>query len=849
MERIDKMNCRRYQADLFASETPLPKEKKPTRSRLRKSGLDAVGEIPWGTHFCHFYATREDLTDILVPYFREGLRSNEFCMWVASEPLAADQARSALRAAIPDLDGCLARGQVEILDYKQWYTKSGGFDGAAVSQGWARKLDQALKRGFEGMRVTGNTFWLEEEIWQDFKHYEENIHSTIEGLPILALSAYSLEKCSVGKILDVAAIHDFALVRNAGRWERIRSVAHDAELALRESRERLARFAEMSFEGIVISEHGRIVDCNEQFAQKLGYAVQELKGAAIAQLAAPEYREHVADGIRRGLDSQDEYEMLHKDGSRISVEVRGKSCPTNRSQRYSAVRDITDWKRAEAVLKESEERFRAMIQAIPSLTFEGDMEGFNTFVSDAWCAYTGMSAEQARGLGWLDAVHPEDRLQLRARWLDATRTGGVFESQHRLKAADGGYRWFIGRAVPTRDAQGNTVRWSGSLTDIEDLVTAEQSLLNASRRKTEFIATLAHELRNPLAPIRNAVHILKRFEPQDPVLLRARDMIDRQVTHMVRLIDDLLDVGRINCGRLELRKERADLATLLEHAVEAARPHLDQAGHRLSLSLPPRPVHLDADPVRLTQVFLNLLNNAAKYTEPGGCIELEAGLEADGVVVKVRDNGIGIAEENLPHLFEMFAQTTDALERAQGGLGIGLALARGLVEMHGGSISAHSEAVGKGSEFVVRLPALPEKAEPAGGEVADHKPEAVGGMRILVVDDNEAITESLTMLLALDDNEIETANDGLAAIEAAASFRPDVILLDIGLPRLDGYATCRRIRSQPGAGRPLIFALTGWGQEEDRRKSHEAGFDGHLVKPVDPAELLELLAEARKKLR
>lgn len=381
--------------------------------------------------------------------------------------------------------------------------------------------------------------------------------------------------------------------------------------------------------------------------------------------------------------------------------------------------------------------------------------------------------------------------------------------------------------------------------DLTELRRAERALLEADRRKTEFLAVLAHELRNPLAPIRNAVHILKLKGTPDPALRMAQDIIDRQLTHMVRLIDDLLDVSRITRGQLQLRKERVELAAILDDAVESARPHLDQAAHALTVSLPPEPLYLDADPVRLTQVFLNLLNNAAKYTERGGRIGLAAELDGTEAVVTVSDNGIGIPQEHLSGIFEMFSQAGEALARCQGGLGIGLALTKGLVQMHGGSIEARSKGVGKGSAFIVRLPAIAgSTATAAPGPAHRDSGWQAAPLRILVADDNRDGAESLAMMLARDGNQVETAYDGLQAVEAAARFRPDVILLDIGMPRLDGYAACRRIREQSGAEGPLIYAMTGWGQEGDHRESQEAGFDGHLVKPIDPTALLKLLAES-----
>jgi signal transduction histidine kinase len=369
----------------------------------------------------------------------------------------------------------------------------------------------------------------------------------------------------------------------------------------------------------------------------------------------------------------------------------------------------------------------------------------------------------------------------------------------------------------------------------------EQREREADRRKDEFLATLAHELRNPLAPIRNAMSVLKLAYNDREAFEQTTAMMKRQLGHLVRLIDDLLDASRISQGKLELRRERVELATIIRQAVETCRPIAECANLEVTVTLPPQPVYLDADSVRLSQVVGNLLNNACKFVRQGGRISLTAERHGNDAVIVVKDNGVGIPPDKLDRIFEMFSQIDQTLERSQGGLGIGLTLARRLVELHGGTIEARSEGIGQGSEFVVCLPVAVGGTSP----VPDEPDEAIqtnGKRRILVVDDNRDSATSLAMLLRLAGNETSIAYDGVEAVEAAARQRPDVILLDIGLPRLNGFDACRRIREHRWAQNVLIIALTGWGQEEDRRKSAEAGFDGHLVKPVDHAELMRLLA-------
>ncbi len=366
----------------------------------------------------------------------------------------------------------------------------------------------------------------------------------------------------------------------------------------------------------------------------------------------------------------------------------------------------------------------------------------------------------------------------------------------------------------------------------------------ADQRKDEFLATLAHELRNPLAPIRNAVQIMRLSDGTPAAALS--EMMERQVGQMVRLVDDLLEVSRITRGKIELRKSRVALAAVLEAAVETSRPLIESSHHELAVRLPAQPLYLDADATRLAQVFANLLNNAAKYTDPGGRISLDAAGEGEQVLVTVRDSGMGIVASALPRVFDMFVQIHQATDRAQGGLGIGLTLVRRLVEMHGGTVDAHSEGIGKGSEFSVRLPL----AASAGSEAVQPASKGVSPVkappRVLVVDDNRDAAESLGLLLQMLGADVSVVNDGGAALQALAVRPPLAVFLDLGMPGMDGYEVARRIRQRPDGGDLTLIALTGWGQERDRRRTQEAGFDHHLIKPADLSALQALLESLRQ---
>ncbi|HET9652682.1 MAG TPA: ATP-binding protein [Usitatibacter sp.] len=373
---------------------------------------------------------------------------------------------------------------------------------------------------------------------------------------------------------------------------------------------------------------------------------------------------------------------------------------------------------------------------------------------------------------------------------------------------------------------------------------ALQELQELDRRRSEFLATLAHELRNPLAPLLNGLEVMRLASDDADKMEKARGMMQRQLGQMVRLVDDLLDVSRVSRGKMELRPADIEIAAALRTAVEASQPLMGERGHSLVAHVPPERIIVHGDAARLSQVFSNLLNNAAKYTEPGGRIELDALYEEGQVVVRVRDNGIGIPPEMQSRVFEIFTQVDRSLERAQGGLGIGLSIARRLVEMHGGTIQVRSDGHGKGSEFTVRLPARVERPVQAPRQ-EDRRMPSGPCRRILVADDNPDSAETLQIMLEVMGNEVRVAHDGEEAVKLAEAFQPDAILLDIGMPKLNGYDACSQIRARPGGADPLIVALTGWSQEEDKLRSKEAGFDRHLVKPVEPGTLEGLIQSLR----
>ncbi|MDN4051803.1 PAS domain S-box protein [Massilia sp. YIM B02763] len=513
--------------------------------------------------------------------------------------------------------------------------------------------------------------------------------------------------------------------------------------------------------------------------------------------------------------------------------------------------DITLRKRAEDALRESEGRFRALADASPALVYQFDVDGrviyLNERCTTGGCAF-GPNAQAAQGgRGWNGIVPPADMDGYLRAVFDGVRADGGFTRRIETPVAGGAGHWFESHVSPWFSGEGVQRGYVGISLDITGAVQAEEALKDADRRKDEFLATLAHELRNPLAPISNAVQLMRRPDGRRQSD-RVVEMVGRQVRQIVRLVDDLMEVSRITRGKIDLKLERVAFAEIVQAAVETSQPAIDRCGHQLSVALPQEPLVLEADRVRLTQVFANLLNNAAKYTDAGGRIWFDA-RRVDGMVVaSVRDTGIGIPAEALPRVFDMFAQAHRNVGRGQGGLGIGLTMVHSLVEMHHGTVEAKSAGSGLGSEFIVHLPLADpaddwEPAEPFG----QARPTApLHGQRILVVDDNRDAADTLGLLLEADGAEVRIAYDGRGALATADSFLPHSVLLDIGMPGMDGYEVARRLRQEGRFAATRIIALTGWGQDADRRQTRNRGFSHHLTKPVSLEDLHRILADVQR---
>ena len=508
--------------------------------------------------------------------------------------------------------------------------------------------------------------------------------------------------------------------------------------------------------------------------------------------------------------------------------------------------DVTAQVEAERALKDSERKFRNIANMIPQMVWSIRIGGGEDYVNERWYAFTGHRPAQSADTRWREAIHPDDLAAVLAAWKRSVAEHSPFEIEHRLVHHAGGYRWVLNRALPSLDGAGRVTHWMGTLTDIHDQKAGEEELRAAARRKDEFLAMLAHELRNALAPISNAAQLIAIAEPSDKRIRQSSEVISRQVRHMTELVDDLLDVSRVTRGLVTLVREPVDVRSIVLGAVEQARPLIEARGQQLHLSLDEAPLRVDADRTRMVQVVSNLLNNAAKYTPQGGSIAVSSTRGSAGagsqVTIAVSDSGIGIAPDVLPLVFDLFTQAERTPDRSQGGLGLGLALVKSLVQLHGGQVAAHSAGLGKGSSFSITLDLVEAGAGAGAAAAPGATAQAPGaGKRILIVDDNADAADSLGEILGAFGHAVATANTSCAGLAAAAAGWPEVFILDIGLPDIDGYELVRRLRALPQARPALYLALTGYGQAHDKVLALGAGFDHHFVKPVNLQVLMAVI--------
>jgi len=748
----------------------------------------------------------------------------------------------------------LARSERELADF---------FENAAVGLHWIDVNGRILRANRAELMMLGYT--ADEYIGRpiaDFHADADVIASLLDRLQRgeEVRDAPARMRRKDGRLIDVQV--SSSAYREKGAFLHTRCFTIDvtgrkrAEEALRESEQRFRLMADAAPVMIWVRDvDKRCTWLNRTWLEFVGRGMDEQLGDGWLDCVHPEDRARAAQIYDDAFDARESFSMEYRlrNAQGVYRWVLDSGVPRFEMDGQFAgyigsCIDITDRREIEVELARSEARFRRMADANLIGVGFGDGQGNVTYVNDEMLRMMGRTREdfEAGRVNWRDAIAPEYK-DTYFRTIHRLQTDGAVTGYEKaFLRPDGERTYFLGAAALLERGSNFHVRIALDLTQLKKAQEERERLLEqlreAARRKDEFLAVLAHELRNPLAPIKNTLEVLKRAPSDTQLLEQARQMMERQVTHMVRLIDDLLDVGRITHNRLDLRRSLAELQTIVAQAVHTVRPLADAKRQQLDVRMPEQPVVLDCDFVRLTQVFVNLLDNACKYTQAEGTICIDAQVSGAQVVISVEDDGPGIAPDVLPSIFEMFTRGDQSLEREQGGLGLGLALVQRIVLLHGGSVEAASEGVGKGSRFTVRLPLHVQRA---GETIIVPASRALPGrsLRLLVADDNRDATESLAALLRLEGHDVQTAFDGREAFKAAQDFGPDAVLMDIGMPVLNGYEVAQMIREQLWGAQMLLIALTGWGQSDDRRRSREAGFNAHLVKPVDHLQLLGLIAE------
>jgi signal transduction histidine kinase len=766
------------------------------RAMASPSGIPQLGELAPGAHVGQLYRTQQDLLETLVPFFAAGLAAHERCVWVTSTPVSATQARAALAAAVPDLAHRERIGQIEIIDHGDWYTASGDLSAGDVIAKWLALEEAALRAGYRALRVSGNTNWLRPDQWDAFVEYEMRAHAAFQSRKIVALCSYSLASCHSHDVVDVLRNHSVSIVRTGEAWE----VVHGATAALLALEPtpldvRDNRPPHVSVDGTDLAELTSAL-ATEMARRQAAEAAYEASRAAQAQLVR-------LDRLAAALGEVTMRGKLVDVITDVVASTLGVDC--------LVTVECHEPDRASTLVEHGD------AQAVAALRGTLDAAG----ASSMWSAAVGGPLRAAVVLPVL---------------ANGTRLASCAFGFTREHALDSAFRAL---------AQDVTRQIGLALDRVlayERLEHERERAELANRAKDEFLAMLGHELRNPLSPILTATQLMRLRG--DTVHEKERIVIERQCKHMIRLVDDLLDVSRITRGKVDLRRRAVEISEVVAAAVELASPALEERAHKLTLDVPGAGVVVHADPARLAQVICNLLTNAAKYTPQGGAVHVGVKVAASTVTVSVRDDGIGIDGKLLPHIFDSFVQGRQGIDRAAGGLGLGLAIAKSILELHGGSIRAASAGHNRGSELTFELPRYAntrptQRASASGG----FSVPGIRKRRVLVVDDNEDAAFLFSEALKRLGHHVEVAHDGPSALAVARENPPEIAFLDIGLPVMDGYELGRRLLELAGDDAPPLHlvAVTGYGHTSDRERSREAGFDLHLVKPIELAQVQDAL--------
>ena len=858
-------------------------------SAIRRSGIDVIGDVSWGTHFCQFYNTSQDLIETLVPYFKEGLASNEFCMWVTSEPLQIEQAAAALRAAVPDLDDYIQKGQIEILDYSQWYTRSGKFSADEVLQGWVDKLNAALEQGYEGLRLTGNTFWLEQADWDDFTRYEEAVNNVIGQYRMLAICTYCLQKCSALEILDVITNHQFALIKRSGRWQIIKSAQQiKTAQALRESELRYATTLSSIGDAVIATDvYGRITFMNAVAEKLTGWLFLEASMLPVTNVfnIINEYsRQKVDDPVAKVLKIgmivglANHTILIRKDGTEVAIDDSGapiKDRGGNTSGVVLVFRDITERKQFEEKLQQANERLDLAQRASGAGVWDWDIKTGHIEWSSELYGLFGLDPQKdiASFEIWNSVLHPEDLEIANSRIDQALKEHTNLNNEYRIIRPDGQVRWINALGHGTYDDHGSPIRMIGICIDITgrkeaeealhkaademerkvqertaELLKAKEAAEAAAEAKTAFLANMSHELRTPM----NAVIGYTSLLLDEGLSSEHKEFVEgirNGGEAMMTLINDILDFSRTDKEKIKLEHGPISLKHLIEEsldmvAVEADKKDLDLA-YTVGYGTPDTII---GDHGRLRQILVNLLSNAVKFTDKGDISVSVSSQAAEGnkreIFFTVKDTGIGIPQDKMGKIFEPFTQLERTISRKRDGVGLGLAITKNLVDLMEGTIWAAS-IVGQGTTFhvMIRAETLPGSRPDSGDASEKCSLECVPGrkiLRILIAEDNPSNQKVLVEMLKRMGYRPDAVADGREVVQALGRLAYDLILMDVRMPEMDGITATRVIRRLRPDG-PKIVAITAYALEGDREKCLEAGMDDYISKPVQKKELEAIL--------
>jgi signal transduction histidine kinase/ActR/RegA family two-component response regulator/PAS domain-containing protein len=809
----------------------------------RDSGISLLGKIPWGSHICQFYRTENDLFDILIPYFKTGLENNEYCIWITSDPLNPEKVKAEFLKKHPDFKNYFKKKQIEIFPHTQWYLKDGVFETKRILKNWHTKLDEALKNGYDGLRATGSNFWLKEKDWGKFIDYEEKSNKVIGNFKMIALCAYSLEKCSGEKIISIVCNHQKAIVKRDNNWNIIQNAELKKKEELLQKSEANKRAKAVELQAIIEAVPAAVwiahdSECKVITGNKTSYEILRLKSGLNASKSASK------DQIPNTF-------FMSRDGKKMNPE----EMPMQRAARGEIVKDnYFD------VIFEDNTKIHLYGNAVPLLNEDGKPKGSVGVFIDI----TGLKKKEKEIKHLASFPHlnimPIVELDNKGKVVYSNPAMMNLFPDIEKKAIkhplikDINFNLIKKNSLVIRELQicnkwfkqnihyileSDTIRIYNS--DITDLKKIEEKLRN-------FLAILGHELRNPLSSIILLTDLLEPKINSDCDFRKNFFQLKHQVKNMSGLLKNLLDISRIELGKINIRKKEINLTSIIREIAETFKPILEKNNQKLEMVIPNESIFIMADCLRIEQIIFNLLNNASKFSYKNSLIKLSLEKNNDDAVIRIKDFGMGISLNSLSKIFDLFAQENTLDNIKNEGFGIGLYLSKQLANLYSGEINVYSDGFKKGSEFVVIFP-LKNKSEFNIKQKKKKKSEKSSKIKILIVDDNVVLCEALEESLKKLGYETKISNEGKKALKIIEDFKPDIMVIDLGMPEMDGLTLAKKIRKNKKFFKTILIAITGYGQEMDKKMAQKAGFNNYVIKPISALDLSKMFSKEIKKLR